>query len=66
MRVMLWLAGSLFALWFAAGANAQKTDWRIFAEPFVTSAHAPPHDIGSSNYFMLRRTFSIQTWFFPI
>jgi hypothetical protein len=44
MRVMLWLAGSLFALWFAAGANAQKTDWRIFAEPFVTSAHAQEVD----------------------
>src|SRR5258708_11049698 len=44
MRKMLWTAVSFLAAWFAAGANAQTTDWQIFAEPFVTSAHAQELD----------------------
>jgi uncharacterized protein DUF1259 len=44
MRKMLWPMVSIFAASFAAGANAQKADWRIFSEPFVTSAYAQQVD----------------------
>ena len=36
----LWIAVSIFAASFSCGANAQKINWQIFTEPFVTSAHA--------------------------
>jgi hypothetical protein len=41
---MLWMAVSVFAASLAPGAHAQKTDWRVFSEPFVTSAHAQAID----------------------
>ena len=44
MRIMLWLVASFFAASVASGANAQKIDWQIFSEPFVTSAHAQEID----------------------
>src|SRR5712672_3867616 len=44
MRIMLWLTSSLFAFSLAPGANAQKIDWSIFSEPFITSAHAQEVD----------------------
>src|SRR5215216_8012086 len=44
MRNMLWLMPSLLALSFATGTSAQKTDWSIFSEPLVTSAHAQEVD----------------------
>src|SRR3981189_2365667 len=40
MRINLRAMSALFAISFATGANAQKTDWSIFSEPFITSAHA--------------------------
>src|SRR5262245_31321488 len=40
MRTGLKLAISILALSFNTGANAQKVDWNIFAEPFVSTAHA--------------------------
>ena len=36
MRKMLWIMVSIFTASFAGGANAQKLDWQIFSEPFVT------------------------------
>jgi hypothetical protein len=44
MRVMLSLLTPFFAILFASGASAQKNDWQIFNEPFVTSAHAQEID----------------------
>jgi Domain of Unknown Function (DUF1259) len=44
MRIMPWLMSSLFAFSLAFGASAQKADWRIFSEPFITSAHAQEVD----------------------
>ena len=44
MRIMLWLISSLCVLSFASGATAQKADWRIFSEPFISSAHAQEFD----------------------
>ena len=41
---MLWLVSSFFAITLGFGANPQKTDWRIFPETFVTSAHAQEID----------------------
>jgi hypothetical protein len=40
MRNKIWAAGSILAVIFATGANAQKTNWQIFAEPFISSARA--------------------------
>jgi hypothetical protein len=40
MRQKLWTTASILALVFATCANAQKVDWNIFAEPFVSAAHA--------------------------
>src|SRR5262249_41216327 len=44
MRNKVWTAVSIFALTFAAAANAQKVDWQIFSEPFVSAAHAQDVD----------------------
>jgi Domain of Unknown Function (DUF1259) len=40
MRNKLWTTASILAVVFATGASAQKIDWNIFAEPFVSAAHA--------------------------
>jgi hypothetical protein len=40
MRKNLWTTASILAVVFATGANPQKLDWNIFAEPFVSAAHA--------------------------
>jgi hypothetical protein len=40
MRNKFWTAASILAVVFATGANAQKIDWNIFTEPFVSAAHA--------------------------
>src|ERR1700687_1472379 len=44
MRNMLWTMVSIFVASFTSGANAQTRDWRVFDEPFVTSAHAADID----------------------
>lgn len=44
MRKMLLTIVSALAASFAADCNAQKVDWRVFSEPFVTSAHAQAID----------------------
>src|SRR6266446_3458001 len=44
MRKMLGIIFSIFAASLAPGANAQTMDWRVFEEPFVTSAHAADID----------------------
>src|SRR3977135_1309064 len=44
MRIMLWIMASILTAVLADGASAQKVDWRVFAEPFVTSAHAQAID----------------------
>jgi len=44
MRKMLWIMVSTLATSFAASANAQTMDWRVFEEPFVTTAHAAEID----------------------
>jgi hypothetical protein len=44
MRIIPRLMPALVAIWFAAGASAQKPDWSIFSEPFITSAHAQEVD----------------------
>jgi hypothetical protein len=41
---MLWLAVLVFAAAFGAGAPAQKMEWQVFSQPFVTSAHAQAID----------------------
>ena len=40
MRNKFWTTVSILAVVFATGANAQKIDWNIFTEPFVSAAHA--------------------------
>jgi len=40
MRNKLWTTASILAVVFATGANAQKIDWSIFTEPFISAAHA--------------------------
>jgi Domain of Unknown Function (DUF1259) len=40
MRNLLWTTILILAASLAAGASAQNIDWRIFTEPFLTSAHA--------------------------
>src|SRR5215210_3778878 len=42
MCKMLWVA--MVAISFAGSAHAQKVDWQVFSEPFVTSAHAQAID----------------------
>jgi Domain of Unknown Function (DUF1259) len=44
MRNKLWMAACTIAALSATGANAQKVDWNIFAEPFVSTAHAQDID----------------------
>jgi len=44
MSNKVWMAASIFAVTFAIGANAQKGNWRIFEEPFISSAHAEDVD----------------------
>jgi hypothetical protein len=44
MRKRLWIMVSIFTASVAAGANSQTIDWRVFEEPFVTSAHAADID----------------------
>src|SRR6266571_2444630 len=41
-KMLLWTATSIFAAGLSAGA--QNVDWRVFTEPFVTSAHAADID----------------------
>jgi hypothetical protein len=43
-KILLWTATSILAASVATGASAQNVDWRIFTEPFVTSAHAQELD----------------------
>src|SRR3981081_3976933 len=40
----IWLISLLCVFSFASGASAQKIDWSIFSEPFITSAHAQEVD----------------------
>jgi len=40
MYKLPWTTISILAASLAIGASAQNLDWRIFTEPFVTSAHA--------------------------
>jgi Domain of Unknown Function (DUF1259) len=40
MHKLLWTTMSILAASLATGASAQNTDWQVFTEPFVTSAHA--------------------------
>jgi hypothetical protein len=40
MRNKFWMATSIFAALVTTSANAQKVDWKIFAEPFISTAHA--------------------------
>jgi len=40
MHLGYWLAAAILAVSSASGANAQTTDWNIFTEPFISSAHA--------------------------
>jgi hypothetical protein len=44
MRKMLWIMAAIFTTSVAPGANAQTMDWRVFDEPFITSAHAADID----------------------
>jgi hypothetical protein len=44
MRKMFWTMISILGASFASGVNAQTMDWRVFEEPFVTSAHAADID----------------------
>ena len=44
MRNTIWKAASIVILTFAATANGQKIDWRMFAAPFVSPAHAQAID----------------------
>jgi len=44
MRNRVWTAASILAVMVALGANAEKVDWQIFAEPFVSAAHAQDID----------------------
>jgi hypothetical protein len=40
MRNKRWFAASLLAALLAGSASAQKADWQVFTEPFVSAAHA--------------------------
>jgi hypothetical protein len=40
MRNRISTAASVLALLLATSANAQRIDWNVFAEPFVSAAHA--------------------------
>ena len=44
MRNKLWMAISIFAALLVTGANAQRVEGNIFAEPFISSAHAQDVD----------------------
>jgi len=44
MRNGLWTAASILAALFATGANPQQAGWNIFAEPFISAAHAEDID----------------------
>jgi len=44
MRNKVWMAASILAVTFAFGANAPEVNWRIFEEPFISSAHAQDID----------------------
>jgi hypothetical protein len=44
MRNKIWTAAAAFAVIVAAGAITQKIDWKILAEPFISSAHAQQTD----------------------
>src|SRR5215831_1009432 len=44
MSNKVWMAASIFAVTLAIGANAQKGNWRIFEETFISSAHAEDVD----------------------
>jgi hypothetical protein len=44
MRTIQWITASLFGALVATGASAQKTDWQVLAEPFISSAHAQDVD----------------------
>jgi hypothetical protein len=44
MRIKLKLCISMLAVSIATSAGAQTIDWRIFAEPFISSAHAQQVD----------------------
>jgi hypothetical protein len=40
MRKLIWAAASIAAIVLTIAASAQKTDWGIFAEPFMSAAQA--------------------------
>jgi Domain of Unknown Function (DUF1259) len=44
MRNKVWMAASILAVTIAIGATAQKVHWRIFEEPFISSARAEDVD----------------------
>src|SRR5262249_8564900 len=44
MRNRVWIAVSVLAMTFATSAGVQKADWQIFAEPFISPAHAQDID----------------------
>jgi Domain of Unknown Function (DUF1259) len=44
MRNSIWTAACILPVIFAIGANAQKVNPQIFAEPFISSAHAQDID----------------------
>jgi hypothetical protein len=44
MRNKIRTAASVLAVMFATGASAQKIEWNVFAEPFISSAHAEDTD----------------------
>ena len=44
MRIKLTLSAAILAALLATGANSESVDWRIFSEPFVSSAHAQEID----------------------
>lgn len=55
MRRKLWIAASVLTLISITGAGAQKIDWNVFAEPFVTSAHAQDADWSKVDEVLGRR-----------
>src|SRR6266545_84106 len=44
MRIKLKLCVSMLAMSIATGAGAQTIEWKVFAEPFISSAHAQQVD----------------------
>jgi hypothetical protein len=44
MRNKLWFTANLLAVLIAGSANAQKADWQVFTEPFISPAHAQSVD----------------------